>query len=636
MYSTTTRSWLSRILRMESSLTRDFAVLSGVVIFVVMMLCAWIGWQVYTTNKTETRAKLETEIYRVDNALAGIIDNAKYVMEALSRQIFLYGLHDHSQVAKILRTFDTRPDIYGLFAWVDENQKLIISSNKGVISDSAVDVSDREYQRSAREYPWKVHIGTPIAGRSSGKWVLPVVMGLTDDTGRYVGTIVISVDIEGLTSRINKDLSTSGLSYALVSRDLTVLGEGTNQKFSIDENMTKNKVKSKNIEMDTSKGIKPANFIEENGQTAFYSYSNYYDYFVLLSYDKTQAYPEILSQLGPRLIQLIGTAFVLLGVLWLIRNRIIGPVIGLSTAASSMARGKQDVVVPIEGPVEISNLAHQIQRVKEFLEERKRVEDELRRKNVALKDAKEQSELADQTKSEFLACMSHELRTPLNAIIGFADVMMNGYYGKIENNKYSQYIEDIYNSGQHLLEIINDILDLAKVESGVMALHESRIDVEKLVLKSIRLLSDRAQMSGIILDADMPDRMPVIQGDPLRIKQVLINLLSNAIKYTPEGGHICVKVDYDSRRPMPLTIHVMDTGVGMTPEQIPLALSKFGQVDGDYTKKNQGTGLGLPLSLELMRLHQGSLDITSEYGQGTTASISFPAARVVMPENELA
>jgi signal transduction histidine kinase len=301
-----------------------------------------------------------------------------------------------------------------------------------------------------------------------------------------------------------------------------------------------------------------------------------------------------------------------------------------------MARGKQDVVVPIEGPVEISNLAHQIQRVKEFLEERKRVEDELRRKNVALKDAKEQSELADQTKSEFLACMSHELRTPLNAIIGFADVMMNGYYGKIENNKYSQYIEDIYNSGQHLLEIINDILDLAKVESGVMALHESRIDVEKLVLKSIRLLSDRAQMSGIILDADMPDRMPVIQGDPLRIKQVLINLLSNAIKYTPEGGHICVKVDYDLRRPMPLTIHVMDTGVGMTPDQIPLALSKFGQVDGDYTKKNQGTGLGLPLSLELMRLHQGTLEIISEYGQGTTASIAFPAARVVMPENELA
>ena len=253
--------------------------------------------------------------------------------------------------------------------------------------------------------------------------------------------------------------------------------------------------------------------------------------------------------------------------------------------------------------------------------ERKHAEEELNA-------AKEQADLANRTKSEFLANMSHELRTPLNAIIGFSEMMRSETFGPVGNSKYIDYVNDINTSGQLLLSLITDILDLSKIEAGKAELHEEIIDVAEAVGSCVILVKERAEESGVSLDLDLADGLPPLYADKRKLKQILINLLSNAIKFTPAGGDVTIGVW--STPGEGHVFQVADTGIGMAPEDIPSALAPFQQIDSDTNRKYQGTGLGLPLTKSLIELHGGILDLQSEAGVGTTVAVRFPAERTVL------
>ncbi len=247
------------------------------------------------------------------------------------------------------------------------------------------------------------------------------------------------------------------------------------------------------------------------------------------------------------------------------------------------------------------------------VEERKRIEADLVKANRA--------------KSEMLANMSHELRTPLNAIIGFSETMKEELFGPIGNVRYLEYLYDINLSGEHLLALINDILDVSAIEAGAIKLHEEKTSLHDIVESSLRLIRSRAENGEVLLSQSIDPEIPVILADPRRMKQVLLNLLSNAVKFTPQGGEITVNsgINVDGT----IEIVVSDSGVGMTEEEIKKAWQMFGQVESGLNRKQEGTGLGLPLSKELMEMHGGSLKIDSQKGKGTTATISIPKERAV-------
>jgi len=241
---------------------------------------------------------------------------------------------------------------------------------------------------------------------------------------------------------------------------------------------------------------------------------------------------------------------------------------------------------------------------------------------------KEEAEIANRAKSEFLANMSHELRTPLNAIIGFAEIIMGEVLGPVGNEKYRGYAKDINDSGQHLLEIINDILDLSKIETGQVALREEEIDVPEAVRVCLKLIGERARSAGVDLVAGFEsETYPTLLADRRILKQILVNLLSNAVKFTPQGGRVTVSAHGDPAAGYVLTI--TDTGIGIAPDDIPKALARFAQIDASLDRRFEGTGLGLPLSKAFVELHGGSLELESEVGAGTTVTIRFPARRVV-------
>jgi signal transduction histidine kinase len=252
--------------------------------------------------------------------------------------------------------------------------------------------------------------------------------------------------------------------------------------------------------------------------------------------------------------------------------------------------------------------------------------DEAIARSVDLERARHQLERANRAKSEFLANMSHELRTPLNAIIGFSELMAKQTLGPIGNELYVDYLRDIYNSGEHLLGIINDVLDMARFEAGRLQLHESEVDLCDVVERSVRMVNGRAEEQDISISAELPDSLPWLLGDTVKLQQVIVNLLSNAVKFTPPNGRICVSGDWSDDG---IIIAVRDTGVGIPRDKLDEVLEPFKQVDSGLARRHDGAGLGLPLSKSLIELHGGTFTIDSDLGKGTTVTIELPAARLL-------
>jgi two-component system cell cycle sensor histidine kinase PleC len=220
--------------------------------------------------------------------------------------------------------------------------------------------------------------------------------------------------------------------------------------------------------------------------------------------------------------------------------------------------------------------------------------------------------------------MSHELRTPLNAINGFSEIMAGEMFGPLGDARYKGYAADILKSGQHLLSLINDILDMAKIEAGKMTLHYEPVDLTEVCEDAIRLMRGKAQDSGLSLTLEAAD-LPEVEADYRGLKQVMLNLISNAVKFTPEGGSITVSVQ--SAAFERVRIAVTDTGIGIAPEDLSRLAQPFEQVEGQHSKTTQGTGLGLALTKSLIELHGGQMLMESEPGAGTTVSFDIPMRR---------
>ncbi|MCG8547951.1 MAG: ATP-binding protein [Alphaproteobacteria bacterium] len=305
---------------------------------------------------------------------------------------------------------------------------------------------------------------------------------------------------------------------------------------------------------------------------------------------------------------------------WLIAGRVTQPLDAVRLTAGRIASGKLTARVPHLSRFATSDLR---KLADDFNEMAQRIQEDQK----SLAEALSQAQSADRAKSKFLANMSHELRTPLNAIIGFSETIENEIFGPVRNKRYRAYATDIRQSGKHLLAIINNILDLSKIESGSVDLEDEVIDLRDLLFDATGMVRDQADAVDIDITTTIAGDLPALRGSAVKLRQVFVNLLTNSVKYTPRGGNVTLTASRDQGGG--IVVQVTDDGIGMSGAEQTVALIPFGRAGSALSQKADGAGLGLPLAKQLAEIHGGRLVIDSEEGAGTTVTVYLPAARVV-------
>lgn len=620
----------------QPSLSRDFALLSAAILFVLCIISAWITYSTYTGHAAHVANELEKESLRIERTLATEMENANYILTALGKQIVLDADPNLIKLAQILKSFDNKDYIYSILSWVNPDQLLVVSSNKGVL-EKPVDISDRDYVKKAFADPWKMNIGRPIEGRVSGRWIIPVSMGITDYTGKFIGTIMISIDIDSLTVRLSNLIRRDGLSFAIVSKTLIPLTQIADDKDFVNNTFPVQKLVNINFSKEISGMIAHGSPLFGSSNYAYYRVAQDYPYIVLLAYDPRYSDETVRDLLWSRLLQIAAMALFFMLFLWIVRVRLIKPVLDMTSIASAVARGEVCAAMPKGGPVEIEGLATQIRKISEYIEENKRIQDEMRNKMYMIRKAKEHAEIDRRSQSEFMAYVCQEMRNPLNNIIGGAQVMKDQLYGPLENRKYRQYATDIYTTGNMLMDSTQDLLTLAKAETDYIELIEKPVDIAAIINRAIRFISDKMQAEKLGIRVQLQEPLPRLVADEFRLQQVIMNLLLHALGHTlPESTLLLeARVINEGKDRMFFALII---GSQAQPPYTPAQLLEMADRLSASAARRPGskmeqllkeqTDVSLELARTLIGMHQAILDISQHADNSVTITVFFSGNRI--------
>lgn len=592
--------------RTQPSLSRDFALLSVFIVFILLLVSIWVTVESIGTYEREVRKQMESEALRLDRSLIVEVENASYILESVGRQIQATG--DNPQnISQLFFSFTkSGGPKRNILAWVNKSQLITVSNTLGVLQ-KPIDVSDRDYMKKSIAEPWKVHIGRPIQGRLSDKWIVPLSIGLTDKNGTYMGSVAISLDTELLGEDIARSIKDSGIRFAITNLALTLITQtGTSEQFFAG-NFDVNELAKIDFETTKSAMYSKGSLFDSKKIYSYFERSSRYPYVIFLGIDAHQSHSALYKLLMPRIFQLVVIALFLLFVLWTVRKRIIHPVIALTEQTSVIVRGGKFDDSAMRGPLEIEQLAAEIYRLYEYIEERRRIEAESRLKNGELTRIKEAAQLTNQIKADFFAYVGQELTEPVEVILAHSETVKDQHFGPIGNTKYLAPAYDIYEHAQQLLSMLQDIQAISKAETGLLALNESDVDLMFVLQKSVRIF--REKTGGFEIQNDVTQDPIQIHGDELRIKQMILSILTAASHQLTGGETIRITSSIKSQEVSLIFSYAAANTLGAT--------------------SRSRHGLDLALARLLIAMHQGTLEIKTTYDRVTSIVIKFPAMRVI-------
>jgi signal transduction histidine kinase len=510
------------------------------------------------------------------------------VVQETREKILAAGIADPVEFAQTLRTEAVHDYLHAHLMNLPQAETIVLVGPDGTVINSGrvwppppIDVSDREHFRHFRDNDDpKPFISAPLRNRATGSWTVFLARRIAGPRGEFLGIVLGAIEVSYFEEFYKAITLQDGGSVTVLRRDGTILFRYPHLETVMGEKMP---------------SASPWYERVAAGGGTFQTPGYLDGVLRVVSVHLLKDYPLVVSVTVAQDTALAH---------WRRQSTFIA--IGAVCAAIGFA-------------VLFRALSAQFRRLETQASALARTSDALQR-------AKEQAEAASQTKSQILANMSHELRTPLNAIIGFSEVIRDGLMGPVDS-RYRNYAQDIHGAGQHLHRLINDVLDLSKLEVGQMELHEELVDIADAIRACCRLVGQQARDGSVTIEEAVPARLPLVHADALRLKQIILNVLSNAVKFTPAGGLVRIVVGPPDAEG--LVIAVIDTGIGMKPEDIPVALTPFRQVDSALTRRYEGTGLGLPLAKVLTERHGGTLTIESAPARGTTVRLRLPPNRIV-------
>ena len=592
--------------RTQPSLSRDFALLSLFIAFILVLVSIWVAFETYGNYEKDVIKQMESEALRLDRGLIVEIENAAYILESVGRQIQATS-DDSNNIAQLFFSFaKAEGPKRSVFSWVNKEQMITVSNNLGVL-DKPIDVSDRDYVKKSIAEPWKVHIGRPIEGRLSRAWILPLSLGLTDKNGTYLGSVIVALDTEALGNDIGRSMKDSGIRFAITNMSLTLLTQSAAATKFFSENFDVNRLAKVDFDKTTAARYSSASLFDRTRIYSYFERSSQYPYIIFLGLDADQSARELRKLLVPRLFQLLVIAVFLLFVLWTVRKRIIQPVIALTEQTATIVRGERFDADDTRGPLEIEQLAYEIKRLYDYIEERRRVESELRLKNAELTRIKEAAQITNQVKADFFAYVGQELTEPVEAILQQIETVKDQHFGPVGNQKYLTHASDIHDQARQLLAMLEDIKSISKAETGLLALNESDVDLTFVLQKTIRIFKEK-HSAATDVQLDINTALPHIRADELRIKQLVLNIL-NAIQQQLAPAE-----------PIRITS-------SLKAQELSLCFSFTGS-SALISATRSKQGLDLALARLLIALHQGTLETKTTTDRVSVITLRFPALRV--------
>lgn len=613
------------------SLYRDFALLSALIIAILLLVSVWIVFKTYQRHSEDVLQQLESEALRIDRALIIEIERVSYLLESMGRQIDLNAPDREAQLLNLFDDFSQTLTLQdGGFYWIDTQQRIVLSSREGRL-ERPVDISDRDFMKRAITAPWTIHIGQPVEGRVSKRWVIPIAMGLTDAQDRFVGAISVSLSIKALSQAISQVLKDGAIDFAITNTAFTLLTEMTQQAGFFHRHFSLNELSAIDFGAQPSGVYSTAPLLGGETIYAYYELSSKYPYIIFVGYDAAYSRAEIDDILIPRLVQIgVMTLFLVL-TLWTVRSRIIRPVMKLSEHTRAILSGKPFEHDSRGDPMEIEQLADEIRRLSDYIDERRRIDAEMARKNNELLRIREAAEMTSELKAAFFARVGEALMRPARAIGEYVESMHNELFGPLGSEKYQDMTARMQRESETILQTLQDIEAISQAESGLLALNEEPVDLAFIIRKCVRLLRESRHFAHAEVLLDLDDSLPRVMADELRMKQLILNLLSTAAGEIAPHDSLRLSTQYHREGIRIELLYKPDPAAGRRAE------GGHKQPAGTATQRAAmpaGAGfmrLGHALSELIIAMHGGEIITRAMPDQMVKKVITLPESRVIKP-----